>query len=91
MCFRETCTHVLVYVLQRETYAVFIDIDLCKDAVSKINLFRIAIIVLLRVPLSKSICFVYKTLFVKDAFSKINVCVNKALTPRARKEHFHNG
>ena len=38
MCFRETCTHVLVYVLQRETYAVFIDIDLCKDAVSKINL-----------------------------------------------------
>jgi hypothetical protein len=91
MCFRETCTHVLVYVLQRETYAVFIDIDLCKDAVSKINLFRIAIIGLLRMPLAKSMFSYIRPCFVKDVPSEINVCVNKALTPRARKEHFHNG
>jgi hypothetical protein len=34
---------------------------------------------LLRMPLTKSIFFVYQALFVKDAFSKINVFVFQTL------------
>jgi hypothetical protein len=79
MCFRETYTSVLVYVLQRETYRIHRYIDLFKDALSKINVVRIANIVLLRMPLTKSIFFVYQALFVKDAFSKINVFVFQTL------------
>jgi hypothetical protein len=54
-------------------------------------LFRIAIIGLLRMPLAKSMFSYIRPCFVKDVPSEINVCVNKALTPRARKAHFHNG